>query len=128
MVVAYDTELFGHWWHEGPEWLEQVLEMLPTAGVRLDTLAGAAQRLPARVLDLPAGSWGAGKDWHVWEVPEVLEVQERPDPELGPGQVRIDVAAAGVNFADPRLKQGAPTLEGSYKHPTSATITAFTLP
>jgi 1,4-alpha-glucan branching enzyme len=94
VVVAYDTELFGHWWHEGPEWLEQVLEMLPTAGVRLDTLAGAAQRLPARVLDLPAGSWGAGKDWHVWEVPEVLEVQERVaasllkavDARTGPGR------------------------------------------
>jgi len=32
--------------------------------------------------------------------PGVLEVQERPDPELGADQVRIDVAAAGVNFAD----------------------------
>jgi NADPH:quinone reductase-like Zn-dependent oxidoreductase len=32
--------------------------------------------------------------------PRVLEVQERPDPELGADQVRIDVAAAGVNFAD----------------------------
>jgi NADPH:quinone reductase-like Zn-dependent oxidoreductase len=32
--------------------------------------------------------------------PDVMQVQERPDPVAGPGQVRIEVAAAGVNFAD----------------------------
>jgi NADPH:quinone reductase-like Zn-dependent oxidoreductase len=32
--------------------------------------------------------------------PEVLRVQERPDPAPGPGQVRVRVRAAGVNFAD----------------------------
>ena len=31
--------------------------------------------------------------------PGVLEVQDRPEPALGAGQVRIDVAAAGINFA-----------------------------
>jgi NADPH:quinone reductase-like Zn-dependent oxidoreductase len=38
--------------------------------------------------------------------PSVLHVQERPDPALGPGQVRIDVAAAGVNFADTMARTG----------------------
>jgi NADPH:quinone reductase-like Zn-dependent oxidoreductase len=38
--------------------------------------------------------------------PGVLQVQERPDPELGPGEVRIDVAAAGVNFADVMARMG----------------------
>ena len=38
--------------------------------------------------------------------PEVLQVQERPDPALGPGQVRIDVAAAGINFADVMARMG----------------------
>jgi NADPH:quinone reductase-like Zn-dependent oxidoreductase len=32
--------------------------------------------------------------------PDVMQVQERPDPVPGRGQVRIEVAAAGVNFAD----------------------------
>jgi NADPH:quinone reductase-like Zn-dependent oxidoreductase len=32
--------------------------------------------------------------------PEVLRVQERPDPRPGPGEVRISVRAAGINFAD----------------------------
>ena len=38
--------------------------------------------------------------------PEVLQVQERPDPTPGPGQVRIDVAASGVNFADTMARVG----------------------
>src|SRR6266851_2482125 len=38
--------------------------------------------------------------------PEVLQVQERPDPPLGPGEVRIAVAAAGINFADVMARMG----------------------
>ena len=38
--------------------------------------------------------------------PGVLQVQERPDPTLGPGEVRIDVAAAGINFADIMARLG----------------------
>jgi len=38
--------------------------------------------------------------------PGVLEVQERPDPSLRPGCVRIEVAAAGVNFADTMARTG----------------------
>lgn len=37
---------------------------------------------------------------------EVLKVQERPDPAPGPGQVIIDVRAAGLNFADILARQG----------------------
>src|SRR4051812_41896807 len=32
--------------------------------------------------------------------PEVLKVLERPDPQPGPGEVRIAVKAAGLNFSD----------------------------
>ncbi len=38
--------------------------------------------------------------------PGVLKVQERPDPTLGQGEVRIDVAAAGINFADMMARMG----------------------
>jgi NADPH:quinone reductase-like Zn-dependent oxidoreductase len=38
--------------------------------------------------------------------PEVLQVQERPDPPVGPGDVRIDVKAAGINFADTMARVG----------------------
>jgi NADPH:quinone reductase-like Zn-dependent oxidoreductase len=38
--------------------------------------------------------------------PEVLKVQERPAPVAGPGEVRIEVAAAGINFADVMARIG----------------------
>ena len=38
--------------------------------------------------------------------PEVLQVQQRPDPQAGPGEVLIDVKAAGINFADTMARTG----------------------
>ena len=38
--------------------------------------------------------------------PEVLQVQQRPDPPVGPGEVRIAVKAAGINFADTMARVG----------------------
>ena len=40
--------------------------------------------------------------------PEVLQVGERPDPEPGPGQLLVQVAAAGVNFMDIYQREGRP--------------------
>lgn len=75
VVAAYDTELFGHWWHEGPWWLEQVLRALPEAGVRVSTLTGAlaAGHLGGAV-ELGPCSWGSGKDWRVWDNPAVTDL------------------------------------------------------
>jgi NADPH:quinone reductase-like Zn-dependent oxidoreductase len=60
--------------------------------------------------------------------PEVLEVQERPDPVAGPGEVRIDVAAAGVNFADTLARIGlyedAPPLPAVVGYEVAGTIAA----
>ena len=38
--------------------------------------------------------------------PEVLRVEQRPDPIPGPGEVRISVRAAGVNFAELMARMG----------------------
>jgi NADPH:quinone reductase len=43
-----------------------------------------------------------------WGGPEVLEVaDDLPEPEPGPGQKRIRVTAAGVNFADTHARENA---------------------
>lgn len=41
-----------------------------------------------------------------WGAPDALTVQDLPDPLPGPGQVVIDVQAAGVNFPDVLIVQG----------------------
>ena len=68
VVAAYDTELYGHWWSEGPAWLDAVLRALPDAGVRVTTLRGALEAgCVGEPVELPASSWGSGKDWRVWD-------------------------------------------------------------
>lgn len=37
---------------------------------------------------------------------DVLQAQEAPDPQPGPGEIRIAVRASGVNFADIMARQG----------------------
>lgn len=75
VVACFDTELFGHWWHEGPEWLAAVLRALPSAGVRVTTLRGAAEAgLVGAPVELPPSSWGTGKDWRVWTGPAVEDL------------------------------------------------------
>jgi 1,4-alpha-glucan branching enzyme len=96
-VVAWDTELFGHWWHEGPQFLEQVLRTLPEAGVRTATLEQVAGRATCPV-ELPAGSWGAGKDLRLWA-----------------GTAVADLAAEARTVADRMLhvvRRGAPPGSG----------------
>ncbi|MDQ2748459.1 MAG: alcohol dehydrogenase catalytic domain-containing protein, partial [Actinomycetota bacterium] len=38
--------------------------------------------------------------------PDVLEVQSRPVPTLGPGQLLVEVEASGVNFIDVYKREG----------------------
>jgi NADPH2:quinone reductase len=44
--------------------------------------------------------------------PEVLKATEREAPAPGPGQLLVDVAAAGVNFADIYRREGRPPYSG----------------
>lgn len=80
VVVAYDTELFGHWWHEGPLFLAHLLDRAHDAGIELTTLANALQRFEdtaASSIELQAGSWGSGKDFGVWENGEAGQLRTR---------------------------------------------------
>ncbi len=75
VVAAFDTELFGHWWYEGPKWLERLLRALPEAGVRVGTLADAIEGgFVGPAVELPSSSWGSGKDWQVWNGEKVSDL------------------------------------------------------
>jgi 1,4-alpha-glucan branching enzyme len=73
IVFAIDTELIGHWWSEGPIWLDEVLRVAGDAGiglVRLSAdLAAGEDRRP-----LAAASWGEGKDLRTWDSPAVADL------------------------------------------------------
>jgi 1,4-alpha-glucan branching enzyme len=104
VVAAFDTELFGHWWHEGPVWLERVLRALPEAGVRVGTLSDAiADGFVGSPVELPPSSWGSGKDWQVWSGEQVADIV----------RLNAEVVDAALSTVDKALTQnasvGAPT-------------------
>lgn len=72
ITSMYDTELFGHWWHEGPRWLKEVLRgMANDSEIELTTCAAYLRGVPAserteNLVALPEGSWGEGGFHWVW--------------------------------------------------------------
>jgi 1,4-alpha-glucan branching enzyme len=68
LVAAYDTELFGHWWFEGVDWLGGVLERLAKSeSVETCTAGGfVAAHPPEDVLALPESSWGQAGNHFTW--------------------------------------------------------------
>jgi len=74
VVFAIDTELLGHWWWEGPEWLAEVVASAEDAGVELVTLADALERTEPEVRAIHRSSWGEHKDLSTWDSPEVSDL------------------------------------------------------
>jgi 1,4-alpha-glucan branching enzyme len=74
LVFAIDTELLGHWWSEGPQWLAAVLAGAAEAGVRLvDVPTALAEHEPLE-RPLRASTWGEGKDFRTWDSPPVADL------------------------------------------------------
>jgi 1,4-alpha-glucan branching enzyme len=72
-VIAIDTELLGHWWHEGVDWFTLVIETLPTYGIETITLDQATSGA-ASIIEIGESSWGEGKDWRLWEGDSVKDL------------------------------------------------------
>jgi 1,4-alpha-glucan branching enzyme len=67
LCSPFDTELFGHWWYEGPQWLGNVFARLATEGIAPITAGEYLDAHPAREsITLLEGSWGEGGDHRVW--------------------------------------------------------------
>jgi 1,4-alpha-glucan branching enzyme len=69
VVAPFDTELFGHWWFEGPEFLGQVYRSLSEKNDAIHPATGSRhlqQHPPRAAIRLPWGSWGANGDSSMW--------------------------------------------------------------
>jgi 1,4-alpha-glucan branching enzyme len=73
-VFAIDTELLGHWWWEGPEWLGAVIAGAGEAGVELVTLPEALDAVEPEPRALGRSSWGEHKDLSTWDSPDVADL------------------------------------------------------
>jgi len=93
LTFAVDCELLGHWWSEGPVWLQNVLDRAASRGVNLVTLDQAA-RGPTREADLKASTWGEDKDFHTWDEPAVADLT------WGSRRLELEVARAVAEGMD----------------------------
>jgi 1,4-alpha-glucan branching enzyme len=67
IASMYDAELFGHWWFEGPDWLDLVLRALPGAGIAAASPAQVMRAHPVLQTARPsASSWGENGYYDVW--------------------------------------------------------------
>ncbi len=100
----YDTELFGHWWFEGVDWIKGVLRRLAENPlVELTTASRfVAEHPPQEVLHLPESSWGAGGNHFTWDNSEtrwmwapIHEAEQRME-RLAVDYASADEATRGV--------------------------------
>ncbi len=69
-MVAFDAELFGHWWFEGVDFIKQVIKKLHNhlPEVKLQTASEYLdEHQPSAAVQLPESSWGQGGHFWVWQ-------------------------------------------------------------
>ena len=100
ITAPYDAELFGHWWHEGPQWLEHLFRLLSKSEGLLEPvhLPAFLNRHPNPQVAMPGYStWGEGgycsfwlngnNDWiypHIHAVAERMRDLAKAHPDPGP--------------------------------------------
>jgi 1,4-alpha-glucan branching enzyme len=95
VVCALDTELLGHWWYEGVEWLRAVVAECARQGLELVRLDDALQRVEpvsatqAQVDGWQAITWGKDGDLSTWSGAAVA------DMAFAVRAAELEVVAAG---------------------------------
>ncbi len=99
LTSPFDAELFGHWWYEGPLWLEHVARTMARADipVALTSCAAYLDRYPPEgYLALPEGSWGKNGTHEVWLSPDTRWTWEY----LYPAEAAVREAASSAHWKD----------------------------
>lgn len=69
IVAPYDAELFGHWWFEGPVWLEYLIRKIAFDQniIEMVTPSDYLQKFPCNQVAVPCSSSWGNKGYHeVW--------------------------------------------------------------
>jgi len=110
VLSPYDAELFGHWWYEGPEFLDYFVRKAhyDQKVFSLITPEEYLRRHPSNQIAKPgASSWGEEGYWRVW----LNETNEWIYPHLHVAQERMTTLAKLFPDPDPlqqrALKQAA---------------------
>jgi 1,4-alpha-glucan branching enzyme len=102
--AAYDTELFGHWWFEGVDWLKKVMRNVSQSEFVEPTTASKfiKEHPPEDVLALYEGSWGLGGGHFTWQNADTNWVW----PIIQAASIRMEgLAARYSSGAEPAMKK-----------------------
>ncbi len=113
VVCALDTELLGHWWYEGIDWLRAVVDECSRQGlelVRLDDALERVEAVPAGAIVADGGeeneevvsqpcTWGAGGDLSTWSAPAVA------DMAFAARAAELEVLAAGSRAGTTAIRE-----------------------
>ena len=107
LIAPFDAELFGHWWYEGPRFIENILRKSLQYSIKLINLKEILLEKPnLQICDPSPSSWGQGgyhnywlNDKNAWIVPEITKA----------GSVFVKLASRNFNddFSIRLLKQAA---------------------
>ncbi len=81
LIAPFDAELFGHWWYEGPLFIENIIKKAFKFKIKLTHLRDFLSEKPAlQICDPCPSSWGQGgyhnywlNDKNSWIVPEITK-------------------------------------------------------
>ena len=103
LCCAFDTELLGHWWYEGPLWLNAIADEANEQGLELATVGQALERIEPVDRGLAASTWGTDKDLSTWDSPRVAEAAFAART----GELRTVAAATSGAAHEPALERAA---------------------
>jgi 1,4-alpha-glucan branching enzyme len=103
LCCALDTELLGHWWYEGLDWLRGVVAEADEQGLELATASSAVDRVEPVERELAASTWGTDKDLSTWDSPRVAELAFAARG----AELRTVAAATSGEPAGPALERAA---------------------
>lgn len=104
VLSPYDAELFGHWWYEGPEFLDYFVRKsyYDQNVFSFITPAEYLKEFPSHQIAKPAASsWGEEGYWRVW----LNETNEWIYPHLHVAQERMTKLARAFPEANPLQKR-----------------------
>lgn len=97
IVTPFDTELFGHWWWEGVDFLRELFIRIDTSSI-IDSITPSrylASFPPLESIEIPESSWGVGGKHDVWYNENTRWMWEK----IYEVEDKLDKALSGKDFS-----------------------------
>ena len=94
LCLAFDTELFGHWWFEGPDFLSHVIREIHASEIlALKVPSDIEVNNAFPIVQCASGSWGLHGNDETWNNPKTMQIltsMHQAEMMFGERKSRID--------------------------------------